>query len=331
MGLIGTTPNAKQKRENKMNKKGSGTAFAIWLLVFVVAFLAVGIGYYTQWFGLVAPQTPAASGGSAPIQPSATGDIASFKISCLNNTASPARFAGTAYCWNSATPTLPKSGGSITTTATAGTAVSGVTRNENVGCACVDNTHYGSIKPYTVTKEADELSIPSLDASATNEIMLYQKGQGATAQTLSVPAGTTATIDKWTYKAKATKAGFNLKEVCFQPLNVTNEISNVVLEGFSPVATPYTLRNTHKYCQALPQAQFISDFSTATFGAIKITTTASMAAVAGGAEVLNMSLIDENLFSSTTLAILTGVQTDTTTPTDVGLANPYVLINISGT
>lgn len=311
----------------KINKKANwqGT-----IVVILIAVLVLGLGVWTRGFGLF-PEEEIVTEEKIEKQVAAAkaGDISSYKLSAEDNSDNPTRYAATAYVWNTATPTKLKGGGSLTLSATTATTIPSTTVGESLTAVAFDSTHYGIETVLDLKGESDEDTLKTLNASSTNEIFLFEDGtKEIGSPDLTIAAGATDTFDKWTYKANVADKGINLKGVCFgrNMTGDTSEIVSIKLDGFSTMTRPYRGRNTYTFCQQLPIAIYIEDYATEIFGSIKIEMSSGFTATR---ETVNMTLIDEAYFESIDGSIQLGIETDSPSPADVGLADVVIAFNIT--
>lgn len=307
-----------------MNDKKGTNGLALTAII-LIALVVVSIGGVYLW-DRFAPQEEETQ-VEAEIQAEAlkTGDIASFKLSSEDNQDNPTRYAGTGYCWNTATPTKLKGGGSVTLSKTASTTIPSVTVNENLQCVAFSATHYGIVKDIKVEGESFEAVVSSRNISSSKEVRFEEDGSSDTGA-IAIPASSTDTFNLWAYKANVADKGFNLKKVCWgREADNTSEIINVEFAGFTKASVPYELRNRGAYCGELATAVYIEDNNEEIFGAIKFTTSGSFTVPHVG----ELTFIDEAYYESVDGSIKLGTQTDTDTPADVGITNPTTPLNIT--
>lgn len=255
------------------------------------------------------------------------GKIASFKLSLLDNSDSPLRYAGTAYCYDVTKPKELIGGGSITTSATAGTTVSPVTMGQTIECIGFDSTHYGIKERSKIESESDQMIIDSLNASNTNEVTLWEDNQKETSNSLTIAAGATDKFSQWSYKAAVSDKGFNVKEICFASNATSNsEIDSIEVEGWTKTNTvPYAYRNSAGFCHILPAAKYIEDNNEEYFSGIKVKTSNAFSVI----EEVTAYLLDEGAYKSIDQSIQFGVEDDSTAPGDAGTTNANFKFNVT--
>jgi len=292
--------------------KKQGSVFTNTMLLTLVVLVGVGIGFVTNWFGLIPEPTETIEEIS---EISKAGELTSFKLSVKDDGDSPNRYAGTGYCWYLDEPTTLIGGGSTSLSATAGTSISPVVIGKTVRCVAFDSTHHGMPENKQIKTEGEQLILDSKNISSLVGIHFYEDNTKETTPSLTIPQSGTKKFNKIVFEGNVSDAGLNMKELCFGSNNSNSEVSSIEVGGLSTQSRiPYTLRNTHNFCFKWDNAVFLRDYDEIETGVVKITVTDSFTAT----ETINMTIIDEAYFESIDGSIKLDTQADDVTPDDVG-------------
>jgi hypothetical protein len=317
-----------------MAKKGQVTI----LLVFVVIILAV-VGYFAvNWMSsqqaITDDLTEDGIGGTG------VGEASKISIDAYDREPDPDdRFAGTYYCWDNLAPgTLLANAGTLSATASTSLA-SGINVGDDISCITFNTSYYGVTSTIKIDAEAETLELSSHRAPETYWVKVYDDGssltagnigtgQGAIFFNLTLSASETDALDSIRLDLNESDRAYNVKGICFNLVESSN-INNIIVGDMTRGTAPSRLTRTSmcEYYYEITDAEMIHEFDEFVTGAVQIEATAT-----NPAETINFTFIDEGHFVSSAVdtnnQILTGIEDDAPTSTDVGTADAWYSIVI---
>jgi len=321
--------------------EGKGT-WAIVLLVCAVLLVGGGIsfvGYQMNQQSVVGADpgevTEAAEATAAGLK---VGDAATTKFRAYDNEdASLSQVAATLYVEEHSGEDYALIEDATAMSASAATSVSTTVGSELKACA-FDSTYYGECAVFTVSKETMPKNLEVYAIASSVLVECYDDGSKLTDCNLTLAAGQTDALDYVRIELNESDAAFNFKGIGIDTTasgNITNidATGSITPSGSLSVSTVPTRLNRGAYdvdfYWTVADAVMLHEWDVIT------TSSVSFEADSGNdpSETATMYIVDESMFKSvvksTQNRILSGVETDASSPADVGITDPTLTINLN--
>lgn len=236
-----------------MNKKAG--AFNSIVLVIIALAVVGGVGYLTNWYGLVTPEpeeTP------TTVTASQAGEQGTLKYSAeAISEDTPVQFAITGYCWDVANPSeLLESRNGKTLSATAGTTFATAFRGNTYECTAFDATHTCDHDSGKMVQEGLNLrsECKNVSSGAHISFSFFESGTKETGvASLTLGSQASKSYGKWAMEINTSKLYFPIGAVCLGTNVTDTHVDSVSINGWSSAEEPATLSSrADDYCFTPP-------------------------------------------------------------------------------
>jgi len=310
------------------NKKGRQKLHPLIALMAVAVVLGIGfIGYQaTQTAVEPTVTTPAVTATGAVA--SDVGDAATVKFRAYDQQANnKGQVAATLYVRQAEDGALLNDG---TAMSASDSTNSGTTIGKTLEAVAFSSTYYGELASIPVVEETQQESLNVHTVETTSpHITLFDDGSSMTLDAgvynLTIGADQTNTIDKIHVEVNTSNNAYNLKAIAFNVTGATDNLDNIVVGGLSEGTLPTRLKD-HDYYWELPDAVLLEEFDTFETGTVQFEASGT-----NPNQDVNICLVDEGYYRSIASGkeLLTGVEDDQSTPSDVGGSDWCRLLGIA--
>jgi len=211
-----------------------------------------------------------------------------------------------------------------------GEALSSTTRTE-VSAATGDSLTaiaFDSTYPYATETTIDvdqELVYKNLDTNkgiSTSDLQVKFYYDGDVVTSVTMGASEVIALDKITAKVNTANKAWNPGAICFNVTTGSN-IDNIDIPSLTKISVPERIDDTFDWCFELPEG-LLSEWDTLTIESVEI-----KASSTNPAENITVAFLDKAPFIKIDNTLGYGLEDDSSSPSDVGIADIYATLEIA--